>query len=91
MSEPTTVDTAVVTRYIVEEFLPDVRTSDLAPDYDLLAGGVIDSLALLKVVDWLCERFELSLDDVDLSPDNFRTVEEICAFVAAARAATARA
>jgi acyl carrier protein len=91
MSEPTTVDTAVITRYIVEEFLPDMRTGDLAPDYDLLAGGVIDSLALLKVVDWLGERFQLSLDDVELSPDNFRTVEQISAFVAAARAATARA
>lgn len=90
MTEPSTADKSVITRYIVQEFLPDVPVSDLPPDYDLLAGGVIDSLALLKVVDWLGERFQLPLDEVELSPENFRTVDDITAFVAVARA-TARA
>ncbi|WNV86214.1 acyl carrier protein [Umezawaea sp. Da 62-37] len=76
--------TAVITRYIVDEFLPDVGVGDLTADYDLFAGGVIDSLALLKVIDWLGTRFRLSLDDVELSPDNFRTIDDINAFIGAA-------
>ena len=80
--------TSIITRYVVDEFVPDIAVADLSPDYDLLAGGVIDSLALLKVVDWITQRFGVSLDDVELSPDNFRTVDSIEAFVKAAVAAT---
>jgi len=80
----------IITRYIVDEFLPDVSAADLSSDYDLLAGGVIDSLALLKVVDWLGERFQLSLDDVEFSPDDFRSVDAISAFVSSAPSSAAR-
>jgi len=85
-SDQTTDHTNTITRYIVDEFVPDISTADLAADYDLFAGGVIDSLALLKVIDWLGERFRLSLDDVELSPDDFRTVQDINAFIGAASA-----
>ena len=78
--------TNTITRYIVDEFVPDISTAELAADYDLFAGGVIDSLALLKVIDWLGERFRLSLDDVELTPDNFRTVRDINTFIGAASA-----
>jgi acyl carrier protein len=79
-------NTAIITRYLVEEFLPDVDVTDLPPDYDLFAGGVIDSLALLKVIEWLGDRFHVDLDDVELSPDNFRTVQAINSFIGAAGA-----
>lgn len=75
----------IISSYIVREFLPDIRADELAGDYDLLASGVIDSLALLRVVGWISTEFELAIDDLDLSPDNFRTVDDISAFVASAR------
>lgn len=78
--------THVITSWIVREFLPDVHESELAPDYDLLEGGVIDSLALLRVVDWITTEFNLLIEDLDLSPDNFRTVDNISALVASAKA-----
>ena len=77
--------TNTITKYIVREFLPDVDESDLASDYDLLRNGVIDSLALLRVVDWIAAEFDVSIEDLDLSPDNFRTVENIDALVASAK------
>ena len=84
--DQTSDHTTTITRYIVDEFVPDISTAELAADYDLFAGGVIDSLALLKVIDWLGERFRLSLDDVELTPDDFRTVRDINAFIGAASA-----
>jgi acyl carrier protein len=78
-------DSSIITKYIVREFLPDVEESDLDADYDLLRNGVIDSLALLRVVDWIAEEFDVSIEDLDLSPDNFRTVENISALVASAK------
>lgn len=77
--------TQTITKFLVDEFLPDVPPDSLAADYDLLAGGVLDSLGLLKVIVWLEDRFDVVIDDVEIEPDNFRTVAAINAFVRSAR------
>jgi acyl carrier protein len=70
-----------ITQYVVEEFLPDVSPDELAADHDLLADGVVDSLGLLKLIAWIEDRFDITVDDSALDPDNFRTVDAIDAFV----------
>jgi acyl carrier protein len=73
--------TGTITRFVVEEFLPDTPAEELTADFDLLAGGVIDSLGVLKVLAWLEDRFELAVDDAELDPDSFRSVAAINAFI----------
>ena len=80
-------DTEKIKQFIVEEFMPDVEVSDLESDYDLLEGGVVDSLGLLKVVAWLETEFDIGVDDAELGPESFRTVDAIKAFVDQARSA----
>ncbi|MCE7081103.1 phosphopantetheine-binding protein [Streptomyces sp. ST2-7A] len=77
----------LIKRFLVDEFLPDTEPADLDPDYDLTAGGVVDSLGLLKIIAWLEHRFDLVADELELDPESFRTVRAIDAFVrhAAAR------
>ena len=82
--------TQTIKRFVLDEFLPDVPEGDLATDYDLVDGGVIDSLGLLKLIAWLGERFQLPVDDIELDPDNFRTIDAIDAFIASTEPATAR-
>jgi D-alanine--poly(phosphoribitol) ligase subunit 2 len=72
---------AVVKQFIIEEFLPDVSSSELESDYDLRAGGVIDSLGMLKTMAWLEDRFDLHAERIDLNPDNFRSVKGISTFI----------
>jgi len=78
--------TAKIKTFIVEEFMPDVPVEDLEDDYDLLTGGVVDSLGLLKVVAWLEDEFDIGVDDSELGPDSFRTVAAIKAYVDQAQA-----
>lgn len=78
-------DTEKIKQFIVEEFMPDVEVADLESDYDLLEGGVVDSLGLLKVVAWLETEFDIGVDDAELGPESFRTVDAIKAFVDQAR------
>jgi acyl carrier protein len=78
--------TDAITRFVAEEFLPDMRPDELAADLDLVDSGVIDSLGLLKVIAWLEDRFGISADDVELAPENFRSVAAIDDFVARATA-----
>lgn len=73
-----------IKEFVIEEFLPDVSVSELDADLDLLKSGVVDSLGLLKLIAWLEDRFELSVEDAALDPDNFRTVTAIDAFVESA-------
>jgi acyl carrier protein len=79
--------TAKIKQFIVDEFMPDVPVEDLDDDFDLLTGGVVDSLGLLKVVAWLEDEFDIGVDDSELGPDSFRTVAQIKAFVDQARSA----
>jgi acyl carrier protein len=53
-----------------------------APDTDLVAEGLIDSLALLTLITELELEFaiQLPLDELDLS--RFRSAEQMAAFVA---------
>ena len=47
----------------------------------LLETGVLDSLSLLRLVVFIQERFGIVVDDVDLVPENFDTVDAICAYL----------
>ena len=77
--------TAKIKQFIVDEFMPDVPVEELDDDFDLLTGGVVDSLGLLKVVAWLEDEFDIGVDDSELGPDSFRTVAAIKAYVDQAR------
>lgn len=70
-----------IKQFVIEEFLPDVTAADLDCDYDLVAGGVIDSLGVLKLIAWAEDTFGLSAEDIELDPDDFRSVTAICRFV----------
>jgi D-alanine--poly(phosphoribitol) ligase subunit 2 len=73
--------TLKVKEFVVEEFMPDVPVEELDADFDLLTGGVVDSLGLLKVVAWLETEFNIEVDESELGPESFRTVAAIATFV----------
>lgn len=73
--------------FIVDEFMPDVSVDELDSDFDLLTGGVVDSLGLLQVVAWLESEFDIAVDDSELGPESFRTVDAIKAYIEKSRGA----
>jgi acyl carrier protein len=50
-------------------------------DQDLL-GGVLDSLALLQFVEFIEGEFDIEVNDEDMVPDNFRSIDAIAGYVA---------
>lgn len=68
----------------VEGFIVDKITLDgekIARDEDLLASDILDSLAIVELVSFLEVRFGIRVSDDDLVPENFKTIDEIVAFV----------
>jgi acyl carrier protein len=58
---------------------------DIAPpgdDDDLLATGVIDSHGVMELVQFLEERFGVTVGDEELVPENFQSLGRIEALVA---------
>jgi acyl carrier protein len=75
----------IVKRFIVDEFAPDIDPDQLDPDYDLLEGGIIDSLALLTIVAWIEDRFALALDAGEIGQDDLRSVRAMCSLIEGVR------
>ena len=73
-----------IKKLIVTEFVPEVTVDQLDADFDLLDNGVVDSLGLLQLIEWVGDRYDLPVADMDLTPDNFRSVNAIHEFVTGA-------
>jgi acyl carrier protein len=74
-------DMDTIKQHILAEYLPGTPIGELDSSYDLLDNGVVDSLGLLALIAWVEQRYEIPIDDIDISPDDFRSVDAICDFV----------
>jgi acyl carrier protein len=70
-----------VTRFIVDEFAPDIDPSRLDPDHDLLEGGIVDSLGLLTIVAWIEDRFGVEVDAGAIGEEDLRSVRAMCSLI----------
>ena len=73
----------VINDYISREFVQDPALLPLANETSLMESGILDSLTLLRLVVFLEERFGITMGDADLLPQNFASVNAICAYVRA--------
>ena len=73
----------IINDYISRELVPDAALLPLANETSLLDSGILDSLSLLRLVVFLEERFEITMGDADLLPENFASVNAICAYLRA--------
>jgi acyl carrier protein len=73
----------VVNGYISHEIVQDRAQLPLTNDASLLDGGILDSLSLVRLVVFLEEKFQVTIGEADLIPENFDTVDAICAYLRA--------
>jgi acyl carrier protein len=71
---------AEVRQFILDSF-PLARKKQLKNSDPLLESGIIDSQGVLDVVIFIEQRFATTVDDEELVPENFQTIEGIAAFV----------
>ena len=71
----------VIKDYISRELVRDPALLPVADETSLLESGILDSLSLLQLVVFLEGRFGITVGDADLLPENFATVNTICAYL----------
>jgi hypothetical protein len=70
---------AEISEHIVTAYLPGTSPGELSPSYDLIGNGVISSLQLIQFIEWLQGHYDIQLDDLEITPDNSRSVASSCA------------
>lgn len=67
--------------YILEEFLPGENPAALTDTTTLITGGILDSLATVKLVAFLEENFGVQVEAHEMTADYLDTVEDIARLV----------
>ena len=66
--------------WMATELRGNVR--ELSDDASLLEAGILDSMAIVKLISFLEERFGVQLTDEEFDPDNFESLQAIEALIA---------
>lgn len=67
--------------YIKNEIMRN-RNARLAEDEDLLASGILDSLAILQLVAYIDEQFGIEVPDQDVVYENFNSIKSLIDYLA---------
>lgn len=76
------MDAKATVREIVETtVLPRTDVASVADDHPLLDSGLIDSLGIFELVTHLEEACGVTIEDEELVPENFGSIDAIAALV----------
>jgi len=67
--------------YILEEFLPGENPAELTDSTPLITGGILDSLAMIRLVLFLEERFQIKIQAHEALVDYMNTISDIAQLV----------
>ena len=67
--------------FILDEIVTDDAAESITADEDLIKRGIVDSLAVTQLVDFVESRYGIQVADADLVPANFRTLRELAEYV----------
>jgi acyl carrier protein len=65
---------ANIENFILRELLVGDGRAGLESDESLISNGVIDSLGILRLVAFLEEEFTIRVEDDEVIPENFQTI-----------------
>jgi acyl carrier protein len=71
-----------VKKFILDQFLPGEDPDELTDDTPLMTTGILDSLATLKLVTYLEEKFDIAVEAHEADAENLNTLQLITDLVA---------
>jgi acyl carrier protein len=67
--------------YIFSELARDNYSANLSDDDSLVENGVLDSVAIVQLLSFIENNFETIIDDEELIPENFETINLIYSLI----------
>ena len=69
----------VIKKYIIEASLSDAK--NVKDDTLIFDEGLLDSMGLLFLIEFLNDELDVKVDDEELNPKNFESINSIVLFV----------
>lgn len=69
-------------QFIVEEIMLADSGTRIDPDESLISNGTLDSLGLLRLIAFIEEQFDIEVEDGEVVPDNFQSLNVMDEFLA---------
>lgn len=66
---------AEIERYLLSERSLENNGQKIDPDESLISNGILDSMSLLRLINFIEEQFGVTIDDKELTADNFQTIK----------------
>jgi acyl carrier protein len=73
--------TGALRTYILKEFFRGAAPSELTESTPLITGGILDSMAMAKLITFLEESYGIAIEVQELDFDRLNNVSNIAAFV----------
>lgn len=67
----------IITEYVLAEFLPGEDPSHLGENTALITSGILDSLATLRLISFIEQRFEVRIAAHEADESNFDSIDLI--------------
>ena len=64
----------MIKQYILKEIMTSKSEDSLNDEQSLIQSGIIDSLTIMKIMNFLEETFNFKISDDELIPENFETL-----------------
>src|SRR5437879_8075216 len=81
-SENSVVDVKESIRAFILEYAAGRGVTEVKDNDSLLSANIIDSLGSFRLIAFLEETFPLTIEDSDMVPENYQTLNDIESFVA---------
>lgn len=78
-----------IRHFILDAFLPGENPAELKDDLPLISGGILDSIATLKLIMHLEETYGITLEAHEADREHLDTIDQIVHIVEAKKAAKA--
>lgn len=78
----TTVTEVQILRSLTAYFAKELGAKELGAEDSLLSSGLLDSLAIVKLLSFVEEEFNVEISDADFDPENFETLNSITKLIA---------
>lgn len=70
-----------IKKFLLTEIAADLGKESLSSDEDLLEQGIIDSMGIMSLIEFMEANFNISIDDQEIIPENFQTIRNMEKFV----------
>jgi len=70
-----------IEKVLTAEIVVDSDKKSLGPDEDLLEQGMIDSLKIIKLIEFMENKFGIKIVDEDIIPENFMSINSMVKFI----------